>query len=196
MIVNDSPAATPPPGAGFDTVIVAAPAAEISAAAMAAVKCVALTNVVARLLPFHKTNDPATKPLPFTVSVNAAEPAVADDGKIPLAAGAGLSIVNVAEVEVPPPGAGLSAVTAAVPAAARSAAGISAVICVALTNVVERLAPFHKTCDPVINPLPVTVRVNPLAPTPADAGTMEASDGAGFAVTVNEAPADVPPPGA
>ena len=46
-----------------------------------------------------------------------------------------------------------------------SAAVIAAVSCVALTTVVVRAAPFHRTVVPLPNPLPVRVRVNagPLA---------------------------------
>ncbi len=43
----------PPPGAGFTTVTLAVPAVAMSAAAMAAVSWVVLTNVVVRLDPFH-----------------------------------------------------------------------------------------------------------------------------------------------
>ena len=61
------------------TVTVAAPAVETSLAGIAAVICVALTNVVVSafeaLEPTAKlTTELDTKPVPFTVSVNAAPP--------------------------------------------------------------------------------------------------------------------------
>ena len=51
-----------------------------------------LTNVVARSTPFQRTIEPATKLLPFAVSVNAPAPAVADAGAMDPSAGAGLFV--------------------------------------------------------------------------------------------------------
>ncbi len=62
------------------TVTCAVPAAATSVARIAAVSCVALTNVVVRADPFHCTTAPDLKFCPFTVSVNAAEPAVVEAG--------------------------------------------------------------------------------------------------------------------
>jgi hypothetical protein len=59
---------------GLDTVTTAAPGKAASAAIIAAVSCVALTNVVARGVPFQLTTDPATKFVPFTTSVKPDEP--------------------------------------------------------------------------------------------------------------------------
>ncbi len=126
----------PPPGAGLDTVTWAVPADAMSAAAITALSWVADTYPVVRLDPFHCTTEPATKPLPFTVSVKAVPPAVADEGLRPLMPGTGLGaalIVKLWAFDVPPPGAGLVTVTWAVPADAMSAAVIAAVSCVALT---------------------------------------------------------------
>src|SRR5438105_4982477 len=57
----------------------------MSEAGIEAVSCVLLTNVVGRSDPFHRTvaviRRPP-KPLPFTVSVNAGPPAVAEVGLI------------------------------------------------------------------------------------------------------------------
>jgi len=92
---------------------------------------------VTRFALFHCTCEPLTNPLPVTVSVNAADPAGADAGESALAAGAGLLIVNVTAVELPPPtppgDAGFATVTAIVPAAAKSAVVMAAVSCVELT---------------------------------------------------------------
>jgi len=52
-------------------------------------------NVVALAAPLSFTTEVDTKPVPFTVSVKAAPPAVALVGEIEAAVGAGLLIVNV-----------------------------------------------------------------------------------------------------
>lgn len=67
------------------------------------------------------------KPLPFTVSVNAAVPALTVFGDMEVATGCGLFTVNVIAFDVPPPGAGFVTVTEGVPAAATSPAKIVAV---------------------------------------------------------------------
>ena len=87
---------------------------------------------MARFAPFHCTVEAATNPLPVTVSVNAPDPATVEAGEICAVAGAGLLMLNVAAVDVPPPGAGFTTVTAAVPALVRSEAVIATVSCVAL----------------------------------------------------------------
>src|SRR2546422_1020127 len=119
----------------------------MSAAEMAAVSCVALTNVVVRATPFQRTWEAATKSAPVTVSVKAAAAAVALLGRSDESVGPGALTVNVRAVEVPPPGAGLNTVTEAVPGVARSVAEMAAVSCVALTNVVVRAAPFQRTSE-------------------------------------------------
>ena len=81
--------------AGFVTVTVAVPAVAISAAVIAAVNCVALTNVVVLAAPLNFTTDVDTKPVPFTVSVKAAPPAVALVGESEVTVGAGLLMVKV-----------------------------------------------------------------------------------------------------
>jgi hypothetical protein len=65
---------------GVVTVTLAVPAAAIWLAETAAVSFVALTNVVLNALPFHFTVAPETKSAPFTVSVKATPPAVAEAG--------------------------------------------------------------------------------------------------------------------
>src|SRR5579863_4896106 len=71
----------PPPGAGFTTVTDAVPIAAMSEARMLAVILSELSNVVVRAEPFQLTTDPATKPAPFTVSVNPAPPGAAALGE-------------------------------------------------------------------------------------------------------------------
>ena len=81
LIVNDTEADVPP-GAGFVTVTVAVPAVAISAAVIAAVSCVAFTNVVVLAAPLNFTADADTKPVPLTVKGKAGPPAIAFDGLI------------------------------------------------------------------------------------------------------------------
>ena len=118
----------PPPGDGLVTVTLKVPAVAISDAAIAAVTCVALTNVVALAAPLKLTTEVETKLVPFTVSVNAAPPFVALVGEIVVIVGPGLFTVNGEVPDVPPPGAGLVTVTLNVPAAAMSDAVMDAVI--------------------------------------------------------------------
>jgi hypothetical protein len=94
LIVNDT-AFDVPLVAGFVTVTVAVPAVAISAAVIAAVSCVALTNVVVLAAPLNFTTDVDTKPVPLTVRVKAAPPAVALVGEREVAVGAGLLMVKV-----------------------------------------------------------------------------------------------------
>src|SRR5439155_13134505 len=162
---------------------------------IAAVSWVALTNVVVRAAPFHCTVLPLTKPVPVTVSVNAALLISALLGLRPVSVGAGLFTVSVCAAEVPPPGAGVRTVTLAVPAAAMSAAVIAAVSWMVLTKVVGRAAPFHCTVvEPFTNPVPVTVSVNAAPPTVALVGTSAVIVGMGL-LTGNVCAAEVPPPG-
>ena len=73
--------------------------------------------------------------------------------------------------------------TEALPGVARSEAGICARSCVALTNVVVRFAPVQRIVDPLTNPLPDTVSVNPGPPPIADAGDSAVNDGTGLSTT-------------
>jgi hypothetical protein len=199
LIVNAALPDVPPPGAGLTTVTCPVLAAAMSAAVIAAVNCVALTYVVVRLDPFQFTTEPLMNPVPVTVKVNAAVPAVALPGDSALIAGIGFAalIVNAVLPHVPPPGAGLTTVTCPVPAVAMSAAVIAAVNCVALTYVVVRLDPFHFTTEPLMNPVPVTVKVSAAVPAVAFVGDSVLIVGSGFAaLMVNAAVPDVPPPGA
>ena len=95
LIVKERVPDVPPPGAGLVTVTVAVPAVAISAAAIAAVNCVALTKVVVLVAPLNFTTDVDTNPVPLTVKVKAAPPAVALVGEREVSVGAGLSMVKV-----------------------------------------------------------------------------------------------------
>ena len=89
LTVKASGADVPPPGDGFTTVMFALPAEAISEAAIEAVSWDALTYVVERLLPFQSTVALETKLVPFTVSVKALPPAVAEAGEAELIEGTG-----------------------------------------------------------------------------------------------------------
>jgi hypothetical protein len=91
---------------GFTTVTVAVPAAEIRSAGTKATSCVALTKLVDSAVPFHVTWAPERKPVPFTVSVNAAAPGATDAGLRPEIATASAVIVVgslQADIGEPPP---------------------------------------------------------------------------------------------
>jgi hypothetical protein len=122
---------------------------------------------VVRALPDHFTVDPLTKPVPLTVRVKLALPAVTEFGLRLVIASAVLT-VNVAGADAAPPV--LATVTLAVPALAMSAAGTEAVTCVAETKVVVRAVPFQFTVEPLTNPEPVTVRVKVGPPAVAEFG--------------------------
>ena len=159
----------PPPGAGFVTVTGGVPTVATSPAGIAAVTCIALTNVVTLALPLKFTTELAIKLVPFTVSVNAPEPATALDGCKVVIVGTGFVpvMVNVTAFDVPPAGVGFVTVTGGVPTAATSPARIAAVNCVALTNVVTFALPLKFTTDVFRKFVPLTVRVK--APDPAAA---------------------------
>ena len=95
-------------------------------------------------------------------------------------ADAGLLIVKVRALDVPPPGAGLKTVTLAAPALAMSEAKMLAVSCVLLTKVVVRFALFHRTIDPLTKFVPLTVSVNPAPPATALLGFKLLSVGTGL----------------
>ena len=90
LIVNASAREVPPPGAGVTTLTCALPAAAMSLAVIAAVNCVALTNVVGRFAPFHCTVEEFTKFEPVTDNENPAPPALVFVGAIAAMDGAGL----------------------------------------------------------------------------------------------------------
>jgi hypothetical protein len=109
----------PPPGLGLLTKTAGVPAVATSPARIAAVTCVELTNEVVLFAPPKLTVAPLTKFVPFTVNVNAPEPAATPVGDSEVTVGTGFVaavMVNVTEFDVPPPGVGFVTVTAGVPA--------------------------------------------------------------------------------
>src|SRR3989454_1016756 len=195
LIESVRAAEVPPPGVGVMTVTEAVPAPGLSAAVIAAVSWMVLTKVVVRVAPFQRTVDPFTNPVPLTVSVKAAPPAVALVGVSPVIVGMGLSTGNVCAAEVPPPGVGVNTVTCGVPAVAMSAAVIAAVSCVALMTVVVRVLPFQRTVEPLTKLAPFTVRVNASPPANPLPGVRLLTVGAGLMIE-KVCAAEVPPPGA
>src|ERR1019366_8105869 len=172
----------------LETVMVTVPADTIRLLPTVAVNCVALTNVVGSAVPFHCTTAPEAKPLPLTVSVKLAPPAVVGEGFRLLIVGDDL-IENEAPAEVAPP---LETVMVTVPADTIRLLPTVAVNCVALTNVVGSAVPFHWTTAPEAKPLPLTVSVKLDPPAVVVEGFRLLI--VGDAVIENEAPAEVAPP--
>jgi hypothetical protein len=197
LMVKVCAAEVPPPGVGLKTVTKALPPVVMSAAGTVACSCVAVWETITRLLPFHRTWEDETKLEPVTVSVKAGPNAmvlVGESGGV--MTGAGLSMVNVCALEVPPPGVGLKTVTEAVPPFAMSEAGTVACSCVAVWETIARLLPFHITWEDGIKLEPVTVSVKAAVPAMALAGDSgDVVAGTGLS-TQNEIGEEVPPPGA
>ena len=131
-------------------------------------------------MPFHLMTELGTKPLPFTVIVNALPPAVMTVGVTMLTDGTGLPTTSVSAADVPPTGGGDTTVTEAVPGFAMSTAVIAAVSWLASTNVVARSVPFQWTTELGTKSLPLTDKVNAGPPAMTDAGESDATVGAGF----------------
>src|SRR4029077_14774181 len=105
-----------------------------------------------------------TMPLPVTVSTNPILLVVTVLGDMPVICGNGLSIVNVAAPEVPPPGPEFAMVICAKLPTAKSAAVNVMCNSVELTNVVGRLLWFHWAVEAATNPFPIIVSVVLAAP--------------------------------
>jgi hypothetical protein len=175
----------------LETVTAAEPGKAVSDGVIAAVSCVALTNVVARPDPFQFTTVSFVKFIPVTVRVSPAAPQKGVDaadvveaesevtaGGVP--SGAPIwkstmfdtSVVVVlftldVAVDADP---GICTATLTVPAVARSEAGTGAVSWMLLTSVVVSGAPFHRINAPVVNPCPFAVIVKPWLPAEAVLG--------------------------
>jgi hypothetical protein len=180
------------------TVTAAVPAVATSSAGTVAVINVALTNTVAKGVPFHSTTEPLTKLVPVSVSVKLEPPTVAEVGAREVSVGTGLFVVmvNVCVEDGPPPGGLLNTTTDAVPPEEILEAGTDAVSEVALTNVVVSGLPFHSTTELATKFVPAIVSVNAAPPASAEVGEIDVSVGTGSLI-VNGAPVSaVPPPGA
>jgi hypothetical protein len=151
--------------------------------------------VVLRAVLFHINTVPETNPLPVTVRMNAAPPAVTPPGDDPDMVGGG-AVIGKLNGAVNNPF--WETVIETAPAVAIRAEGTAAVNTVELTKVVARgvptVAAFHLTTAPVTKLAPLTVKVNAEPPAAADAGDKEEIVG-GVAplVTVNWRVCDIPP---
>ena len=121
-MVNTKFVVVPPPGAGLVTVTFADPTVVMSVDRIAAVSCVALTNVWSCAVPLKFTTEVETKLVPFTVSVKPAPPAVAPFGLSEVIVGAGLLRRTANSRTRRLPAVGFVTVTLKVPAVAISAA--------------------------------------------------------------------------
>jgi hypothetical protein len=171
----------------------------IALAGIEAVSWVVLTNVVDTLLKWKLTCDPCTKPLPFTVRVNAGPPAVALVGRMfETANGAtGGKIVSVTVLEVPPPGRpfdGLVTQTLAVPGVKISAGKISTMSNPGLEYEVAKSAPLKFTTELVTKFEPITNKANAFAPAVTFEGPVDEMTGTGLN-TGNSTDVEAPPPG-
>jgi len=113
LMVKASALEVPPPGPAFTTVTCATPAAAMSLARIWAVSCEPLTNVVARLLPFHCTVEAEMKFEPFTVRENPGLPAVTLEEESELKLGAGLAGTGFGGSVLPAPMQPMSSAAAA-----------------------------------------------------------------------------------
>src|SRR5499427_5501278 len=182
---------------GLVTTTAGVPWLATSVACNATLTCVAESTVTVRAWPPTVAVAPAAKPVPVTVSVKAALPAVTLAGLRVLMLGVGFTGATVSgrAADVPPPGAGVNTVMLGVPAAATSLAGMAAVSCVDETNVVVRLAPLTWTIEPLVKLEPVAVRVKAAPPAEAVLGLMLERIGAGVgAAMVRAREFEVPPP--
>jgi len=173
-------AVVPPPGLGFVTVTGTAPPVETSAAGIAALSCVVLTNVVSSALPLNLICEVATKFVPLTVKVKANPPAECNwprDASV----GSGLLMLNVATTEDATAGAGLFTMTLAVPPVAMSVAGTVTWIWVAVVDAgFSPLSAPKSTVAPLTKPLPVMVSVKAAEPAVAADGESEPITGCTF----------------
>jgi hypothetical protein len=162
---------------GLEIVIWAEPGCAMRFAGTVAETCVALTKVVAKLVPLNDTAAPVRNPLPVRVNDKDALPAVTLDGETEVITGAGATMLNIRELETRLP---LAAVIAADPGCAIRLAPTAAVNCVALTNDVASgvAAPVAAPMDAharvvfALKPVPLTVSMNAGPPAAAEVGAM------------------------
>jgi hypothetical protein len=192
-IVNVCTLDVPPPGLGFTTVIDAVPAVATREAGTVAVSWVEETKLVARGAPFQFTVEVETNLVPFTVKKKSALPAAVQVGLIDVVVGTGLLIVNVTELDVPPPGGGLTTVMDAVPAVATFAAGTIAVSLIEDTNVVVRAEPFQLTVEVETKLVPFTIKVNCALPAAIKVGLIEVMVGTRLLIVMVSVALPVPP---
>src|SRR5690349_7335343 len=128
------------------------------------------------------TVEPCGRSLPSIDNNSAPEPAGTDAGLTERSDSGRELTVNVWALDETPPGR--TTLTEASPGRASRLAGIGAVICVALTMVAGRVSPFQRRTDPLVKPVPVTVRTKPLSPAVAEGGLSSVIRGAAFSIRV------------
>src|SRR5687767_12251051 len=138
---------------------------------------VALTNVVSRFAPFQRTVIVLVKLVPLTNRVKPAPPAVRYVGTNEVIVGAP-RIVNGEAADWTPSGVRIVILT--VPGDATNDCGTFIVRTPALGELVDWLAPFHRTIDPDGIFVPVTVNVNAAWPAVTEAGFRFVITGAGL----------------
>lgn len=143
---------------GFITATVATPGCAISPAPTAAVSWVELRKLVVSEDPFHCTTTLGTKPDPFTASVKAAPPAVAEFGLTPETTTLGSVTTNVRELEVVPATTSSIAIDTLPGEAIRDAGTLADTWFKA--EKVFSLVPFHVTTMSGWKPVPATVMLN------------------------------------
>lgn len=123
---------------------------------------------MARSVPFQRTIEEFTKPLPLIVKVKAGSPVNTDAGLIVVRAGRGLPTVNANAEEVPPPGVGVKTKIDNVPAFAKSDAVNVTPNCDDDVKVVTRSVLFIRTIEFDRKRLPVKIIVVSALPTCAE----------------------------
>jgi xanthosine utilization system XapX-like protein len=146
-------------------------------------------------VPLNFTLEADTNPVPFTVSVKPAPPAVALVGESEVMVGAGLFTGKFMAGEAPPPGPGLLTTTGRDPAVAMSGAVTAMVTCVALTNVTVLPVPLNVPVAPLTKFVPLIVSVKAAPPAVALVGENDVIAGTGLLMEKFWVP-EVPPPGA
>lgn len=149
--------------------------------------------------PLKFTTELETKFVPFTVNVNAIEPAATLVGEIFVIVGTGFDAavtVKFSVFDAPPPGVALVTMTAGVPTVATSAGKTWMVICVELRTVPPCGWPPKLTVEaPVMKPVPLIVNVNVVEPAAIVDGENEVIVGTGLFTWNVTLFVDVPPPG-
>jgi hypothetical protein len=109
----------------------------MSLAVIVATNNVLPAKLVLRSVPFQRTFEPETNPVPLTANMKAAPPGVAAEGDIEVTVGTGLLMLNMTLADQRFP-TGLYTLIQALRAAAMSAAVIEACSCVLLIKAVAR----------------------------------------------------------
>ncbi len=189
-----SPGVPRPTIGGLVTCTHATPTSSTRLASIVAWIWVEEEYVVGTTVPFQTTRDgggipncpPFVNPLPFTVRVKVPNWLATEAGEIDVIEG-GFVIVKLAvpDAQVEPYASPFETWIDAVPAAATKNPSTAAVSWVALTKVVGRAAPFHRTLWLLWKFDPLTVSANDAAPEIAEAGEIDEIAGGARMVKVS-----------